>query len=48
MADSNQDRPIHIDADDARGGETPGVMRYVLGGSLVLVIVVFLAIYFLH
>ena len=48
MADPNDERPIHIDVDDARGGETPGVTRYVLGASLVLVIVVFLAIYFLH
>lgn len=30
---------IHIDSDDARGASTPGVMRYVLGISLLLAIV---------
>ncbi len=48
MADPNHERPIHLDADEARGATTPGVTRYVLGASLVLVIVAFLAVYFFH
>ena len=39
MADDNE--PIHINTDRARGGSTPGVTRYVLGISLALIIVVF-------
>ena len=39
MADDNE--PTHIATDRARGGATPGVTRYVLGISLVLIIVVF-------
>ena len=39
MAQDNE--PIHIDAEDARSGETLGVMRYVLAISLVLVIAIF-------
>lgn len=30
---------IHVETEDARGGSTPGVMRYVLGISLLLAIV---------
>lgn len=30
---------IHVDADEARGASTPGVMRYVLGISLLLAII---------
>lgn len=30
---------IHVDAEEARGASTPGVMRYVLGISLILAIV---------
>ena len=48
MADPNKERPIHLDTNEARGGSTPGVTRYVLGASLVLVIVVFIAIYYIH
>ena len=47
MADPNQE-PIHLDTDEARGGATPGVMRYVLGASLVLIIVAFVAVYLLR
>ncbi len=39
MTDRND--PIHIDAEDARAGATPHVTRYVLGVSLVLVVLVF-------
>ncbi|WP_375250210.1 hypothetical protein [Sphingomonas sp.] len=42
MADEN-DR-IHLDTNEARAGSTPGVTRYVLIASLVLVIAIFAAI----
>ena len=31
---------VHVDTDEARGGSTPGIVRYVLLISLVLAIVV--------
>jgi hypothetical protein len=31
-------QPIHETATEARGGTGPGVMRYVLAGSLILVV----------
>ena len=48
MADPNNDRPIHVDTDEARGGSTPGITRYVLAISLVLVIIAFIAIYYIY
>lgn len=42
MVDDN--RQIHVDAEDARAGQKTGAMRYVLGISLVAVIVIFAAI----
>ncbi|MES2420728.1 MAG: hypothetical protein V4595_05430 [Pseudomonadota bacterium] len=39
MADPNE--RIHIETDDARAGATPGMTRYILGISLVLVILIF-------
>ncbi|MES2753592.1 MAG: hypothetical protein V4659_02895 [Pseudomonadota bacterium] len=39
MADDND--PVQLDRQDARAGETTGVMRYVLAISLALVIVAF-------
>lgn len=48
MADPNQNRPVHLDTDEARGASTPGVARYVLAASMALIIIVFLAVYFLH
>ena len=39
MADPNE--PVHVTATEARAGATPGVARYVLGISLVLVIAIF-------
>ena len=39
MADEN-DR-IHVNTDQARAGATPGMTRYILGASLILIIVVF-------
>jgi hypothetical protein len=35
---------VHTDAEHARAGATPGVMRYVLGISLVLAVVILSAI----
>jgi hypothetical protein len=34
-------KPIHETATEARAGSTPGVMRYVLGISLALIVVLF-------
>ncbi len=42
MADENE--RIHLDTEDARAGATPGMTRYILGISLVLIIVIFAAI----
>ena len=39
MADD--DDQVHLNAERARGGSTPGISRYVLGISLALVIVLF-------
>ena len=33
--------PIHISEQDARAGDTPHVVRYVLAVSLVLIVVIF-------
>jgi hypothetical protein len=43
MADPN-DSP-HLNATEARGGATPGVVRYVLAAGLVLVILGFILAY---
>ena len=40
-----ENEPIHIDSDDARAGATPHMTRYILGFSLVLVVIAFAAIY---
>ena len=41
MAESTpKETSVHTDAEHARAGATPGVMRYVLGISLVLAIVI--------
>jgi len=36
---------VHIEVDEARGGSTPHIVRYVLGASLALVIVALSAIW---
>ncbi|SFG15676.1 hypothetical protein SAMN05518801_108151 [Novosphingobium sp. CF614] len=36
---------IHLDADEARGGSTPNIVRYVLMASLVLAILAMSAIW---
>jgi hypothetical protein len=43
MADPNEQ--IHVNTTEARAGATPGMTRYILGASLVLVIVAFIAVY---
>ncbi len=41
MADpQSSETPLHTDAEHARAGETPGIVRYVLGISLVLAVVI--------
>ena len=34
-----KDEEIHIEDDDARAASTPGIMRYVLGISLLLAVI---------
>lgn len=34
-----QGNEVHIERDEARAGSTPGIVRYVLGISLVLVVI---------
>ena len=36
---------IHIDSDDARGGSTPHIVRYVLGISLALAVIAMTAVW---
>jgi hypothetical protein len=43
-----QDEQTHLDAQDARSGETPGIVRYVLLISLILVVIIFAAIILLR
>ena len=46
MADERptQERPVELNAAEARAGSTPGVTRYVLAASLILIIVIFAAL----
>ncbi len=41
---TNDDGRVHVETDQARAASTPGVGRYVLGASLVLIIVIFAAL----
>ena len=41
---AEHDDRIHLDTDEARAGSTPGMTRYILGASLILVIAIFAAI----
>jgi hypothetical protein len=45
---SDPDETVHVSGQDARSGATPHMTRYILGASLVLVVVAFLAIWWLH
>ena len=44
MADDGRQ---HIPTTEARGGETPGIMRYVLGISLAAIIILFAILLFI-
>ena len=44
---AEHDDPIHVDTDRARAGATPGMTRYILGASLVLVVIGFVLAYYL-
>ena len=46
MADPNE--PIHLNATEARGASTSGVVRYILLAGLVLVIIGFILAYVLN
>jgi hypothetical protein len=39
-----EEQPVHVTTTEARAGTTPHIVRYVLGASLALVIVVFLVL----
>lgn len=41
---ANDNEQVHLSTDEARGGATPGMTRYILGASLVLIVVIFAAI----
>ncbi len=38
---ANDNEQVHVSTEEARAGATPGVTRYVLGASLVIIIVIF-------
>lgn len=37
----DEDKRVHIDTEDARAGATPHMTRYILGFSLLAVIIIF-------
>ena len=39
MSEVDKDGRVHIEDDDARGASTPGILRYVLGISLLLAVI---------
>lgn len=39
MSNTDKDGRVHIEDDEARAASTPGILRYILGISLVLAIV---------
>ena len=41
-----QGNEVHIEKDEARAGSTPHIVRYVLGISMVLIVVAFAIIFF--
>ena len=38
------DGRVHVNTDEARAGSTPGMTRYILAASLILIIVIFAAL----
>ena len=45
MSTTDNEGRVHIEDDDARAASTPGIMRYVLGISLLLAIVLMSAVW---
>jgi len=43
---ANPNDRVNLQTDEARAASTPGMTRYILGASLVLIIVAFLVVYF--
>jgi hypothetical protein len=41
---AENEKPIHVETDEARAGATPHVTRYVLGIGLLLVIIAYIII----
>jgi hypothetical protein len=41
---ANDNEQVEVSTDQARAGATPGMTRYILGASLVLIVVIFAAI----
>ncbi|MEN3746156.1 hypothetical protein TPR58_03170 [Sphingomonas sp. HF-S3] len=41
---AENEKPIHVETDEARAGATPHVTRYVLGFGLALVIIAYIII----
>ena len=39
MSNTDKDGRVHIEDDEARAASTPGILRYILGISLILAIV---------
>ena len=38
---ANDNEHVEVTTDEARAGATPGMTRYILGASLVLIVIVF-------
>ena len=38
---ANDNEQVEVSTDEARAGATPGMTRYILGASLVLIVVIF-------
>lgn len=41
----DEDKTIHIEDDDARAASTPGILRYILGISLLLAVIAMSAVW---
>ena len=41
---ANDNERVEVSTDEARAGATPGMTRYILGASLVLIVAIFAAI----
>lgn len=45
MSEVDNEGRVHIEDDDARGASTPGIVRYVLGISLLLAVIAMSAVW---